>query len=94
MEIFHEDNGKKGKVFILREETVIAEMTYVWAGDARIIIDHTLVDESLKGQGVGKQLLDKLAMIARERQLSVFPLCTFAKAMMEKTTAYEDLLTQ
>jgi predicted GNAT family acetyltransferase len=35
-------------------------MVYITAGDKKIIIGHTNVDESLKGQGIGKQMLSDL----------------------------------
>ena len=45
---------------IEQNQQIVAEMTYVWAGDAKIIIDHTEVDESLNGKGIGKQMVEKL----------------------------------
>jgi uncharacterized protein len=44
----------------------LAEMTYVTAGESGFIIDHTEVDQSLRGQGVGEKLLDE-AVKARSR---------------------------
>ena len=41
MEIQQEDNGKKGVFFIEENGEVVAEMTYVWSGEDKIIIDHT-----------------------------------------------------
>ena len=38
----------------------LAEMTFVYAGDNIIIIDHTSVADELRGQNIGKQLLEKL----------------------------------
>jgi len=51
MEIQQKDDGKKGLFFIEQNGEKVAEMTYVWAGKERIIIDHTQVDEKLKGKG-------------------------------------------
>jgi predicted GNAT family acetyltransferase len=45
MKIQHKDNGKKGTFFIEQDGETVAEMTYVWAGNNRIIIDHTQVEE-------------------------------------------------
>ena len=50
MEIKHEDNGKKGKFYIDIEGKQEAEMTYTYAGNDKMIIDHTEVSEKLKGQ--------------------------------------------
>ncbi len=50
MEIQQEDNGKKGVFFIEENGEVVAEMTYVWSGEDKIIIDHTEVSEKLAGK--------------------------------------------
>jgi uncharacterized protein len=92
MTIAHETFDHKGLFLIRKDNETIAQMTYVWAGENRIIIDHTEVDESLKGQNVGKKLLNELVAFARERSIKVMPLCPFAKAMMEKTSDYNDVL--
>lgn len=88
MEIRH---GSKS-FYIGSEEAPIAEMTYVHSGDKRIIIDHTTVSEELSGQGAGKKLLQELTDWARREDLKIMPLCPFAKAQMEKTEEYRDLI--
>jgi len=92
MEILQEDNGKKGKFFILEKDVQEAEMTYTWAGPHRIIIDHTEVNEALKGKGAGKQMVMKAVAFARDRQISVLPLCPFAKSVFDKMPEIRDVL--
>lgn len=92
MEILNKDDGKKGQFYIEKDGKVIAETTYVWSGPQRIIIDHTEVDESLKGKNIGKQLVHKVVMFAREKHIKVMPLCPFAKAVFDKTPEYQDVL--
>ena len=87
MDIQQEDNDKKGRFYIPE----LAEMTYVWAGD-KMIIDHTEVNESLKGKNVGKQLVDKAVAFAREKGIKIMPLCPFAKSVFDKTPEYADVL--
>lgn len=70
----------------------LAAMTYIWAGEHRMVIDHTEVDASLKGQGIGKQLLDAVVQEARSKGLTILPLCPFAKAAMAKEPGYGDVL--
>ena len=55
--ISHGEGKNKGSWYVERDGERIAEMTYSKAGETRIIIDHTEVDPSLKGQGVGKALV-------------------------------------
>ncbi len=92
MEIKQEDNGQKGKFFIEVDSKSVAEMTYVWAGTDRIIIDHTQVDEVLKGKGAGKQMVVKAVEFAREKGISIVPLCPFAKSVFDKVPEFRDVL--
>ena len=79
----HEDDGKRGAHFIPGEGGErLAEMTYVRAGTERIIVDHTHVDESLRGEGVGDRLLDATADMARREGLVILATCPFASARM------------
>ena len=92
MKILHHDDGKKGRFFIEADGSTAAEMTYVWAGPQKIIIDHTEVDERLIGMNAGKQLLAEAVAFAREQNLKILPLCPFAAAQMNKTSEYQDVL--
>lgn len=92
MKILHEDDGREGRFFIRSLDYDMAEIAYRWMSDGRILIDHTEVDESLKGQGIGRQLLDRVVGLAREKQVLIWPVCPFAKATMEKEAQYRDVL--
>jgi len=70
----------------------MAEMTYSIASEELIIIDHTEVAPSLKGQGIGKKLLVKIVEKAREEGLKIMPLCPFAKAMFDRDAGLRDVL--
>ncbi|HYG20617.1 MAG TPA: GNAT family N-acetyltransferase [Ohtaekwangia sp.] len=92
MEIQHRDDGRKGGFYTEENGKILAEMTYVWAGEGKIIIDHTHVDESLKGKNVGKQLVHRAVLFAREKNIKILPLCPFAKAVLEKVAEYGDVV--
>ena len=92
MEILNRDDGKKGIFFIEENGDMLAEMTYVWAGTDKIIIDHTEVSDALAGKGIGKQLVHKALDMAREKQIKILPLCPFAKKVFDKTEDYKDVL--
>ena len=57
----------------------IAEIVFVPTGENLAIIEHTDVDESLKGQGIGKQLVAKVVEKMRREKRKIIPLCPFAK---------------
>lgn len=94
MIIKHENNETKGAFYAYEDDNKVGEMTYSEAKPNKIIIDHTAVDESQKGQGIGKLLLEKAVTFARENDLKIIPLCPFAKAMFDKDVDIRDVLAQ
>ena len=69
----------------------VAEIVFVPTGDHLSIIEHTDVDPSLKGQGVGKQLVAKVVEKMRQEQRKIIPLCPFAKHEFDNTREYDDI---
>jgi uncharacterized protein len=92
MEILQKDDGKKGAFYVEQNKQVVAQMTYVWADDATIIIEHTEVDDSLVGNGIGKLMVEKAVQFARDKSIKIIPRCTFAKAVFDKTEGFKDVL--
>lgn len=92
MEILQKDNGSKGSFYINQDNQTLAEMTYVWARTDRIIIDHTEVNELLKGKNAGKQMVAKAVAFAREMKIKIVPLCPFVKSVFDKVKEYHDVL--
>lgn len=73
------------------EQNPIAEITFKPTDDNTIIADHTYVSDELRGQGVAGKLFDKLIGHARENNLKIVPECSYVKAKIEKTDAYDDV---
>lgn len=92
MEIVQENNEKNGVFKAIESDVEAGNMTYVWAGDNKIIIDHTGVKEEFNGKGVGKKLLMAAVNFAREKNIKIMPLCPFAKASFEKNSEIRDVL--
>jgi predicted GNAT family acetyltransferase len=90
--IEHEDKASKGAFFVLKDGQRVAEMTYSRTNPSLIIIDHTEVDPSLSGQGVGRKLLGALVSWVRSAGIKVVPLCPFAKAQFDKDNSIRDVL--
>lgn len=86
------DNG--GKFYIEENNRRIALMTYSKANSGEIIINHTEVDDSLKGKGIGKDLVAEGVKYARENNLKIVPQCPFAAAEFEKHADYGDVLAK
>lgn len=92
MKIKHTDDGQNGMFYIEMQGIIEAELAYVWAGTASILINHTVVGTALKGQGAGKQLVHSAVEFARSKTLTIVPLCPFARSVFDKITAYGDVL--
>lgn len=90
--IKHETDSKGGKFYFEVNGVPLAEMTYVLADAETMIIEHTEVDDSLRGQGVGKELLTALVDYVRNKEMKVIPLCPFAKATFRKIRQWQDVL--
>ncbi|MBK9356922.1 MAG: N-acetyltransferase [Bacteroidales bacterium] len=94
MEISIFETEANGMAFIggNEGEENLAEMTWIKESDDYIIIDHTMVSDSLKGQGIGRKLLDRIVEMARERNLKIRPLCPFVKITFDRVPELKDLL--
>ena len=91
--IQHEHSGHKGAFFLERDGERLAQMTYTVAG-SRVIIDHTDVDDRLRGTGTGRKLVEAAVEWARKEKTQLMPLCPFAKSVFDKTPAYGDVLAK
>jgi len=91
--IQHEHSGHKGAFFLERDGERLATTTYTVAG-SRVIIDHTDVDDRLRGTGTGRKLVEAAVEWARKEKAQLMPLCPFAKSVFDKTPAYGDVLAK
>lgn len=89
--IEHEENGGKGRFAIYENNEFAGEMTYVWAGASKFIIDHTSVEQKFGGKNYGHMMLIKAVEFAREKDLKILPLCPFAKAQFDKDRSIADV---
>ncbi|MCB0531651.1 MAG: N-acetyltransferase [Lewinellaceae bacterium] len=92
MQIQFEINGHKGAFFIAENGERLAAMEFTMAGEHKMIIDHTEVDDRLRGKSAGRQLLNNLVEYVREKNIKVIPLCPFAKSVFQKDESIRDVL--
>ena len=92
MQIQHQKTQRGGEFFIERDGRHIAEITYQYQDEATIVADHTWVDNSLRGQGVARQLLDVLVAFAREKQLKIVPTCSYVDVMFQREAEFADVV--
>src|SRR3569833_1993198 len=91
LSIEHEESNGLGAFFIEREGKRIAEQAYRRLDEHRVVIDHTEVDASLRGQGVARSLLDSAVAWARQTGSRGKATCPYAKAQFEKDASIQDV---
>jgi len=67
-----DDNGK-----------VVAEITFYESENGIFIIEHTFVDESLRGQGIAGKLVEMAVEEIKKRGGKVEATCSYAKKWLE-----------
>lgn len=83
----------KGKFYIGEDEhNYIAHITFKNGGNNIIIIDHTFTDPSLRGQGIAGKLMQKVIEMAREENLKVVPVCSYAVVYFKRHKEAVDVL--
>lgn len=90
MLIQNQESETKGSFYYEVGGKRLAEMTYSKAGTELIIIDHTEVNDSLKGKGVGLELVKYAVDFVRTKKIKMLPLCPFAKATLLKHPEWKD----
>ncbi len=93
MQIKHKETGSKGLFFVGQEDTMLAEMTYTRPAPDKIIIDHTEVNDELRGKNIGYQLVQAAVDYARTNNIKIIPLCPFAAAVFKKRPEFNDVLS-
>jgi predicted GNAT family acetyltransferase len=92
MEVKLELTEKNGYFYVTIEGKTEAKMTFVFAGNDKVIIDHTEVNPGNNGKGLGKKMVEQAVLFAREKNLKIIPLCPFAKSVFDKTIEFRDVL--
>lgn len=94
MEIQHRTENSKGIFYVTQDGEQLGEMVYSLAGNETMVIEHTQVTSKLNGNSIGKQLVEAGVNYARLHHYRILPLCPFAKIILNRNAAYQDVLVQ
>lgn len=72
----------------------LARMTYSSPDPSKIIIEHTEVDDAIRHENVGYQMVQTAVQHARNHNLKIVPACPFVKAVFDKKPEYKDVLQE
>lgn len=88
-----EESGSKGRyVYRPADGSEVAEITFSRVSPTRIIVDHTGVPESMRGQGVGARLAAQVVADARAKGEKIIALCPFFKAQAQRHADWQDVV--
>lgn len=88
MEFTYEPN----KISLLDSEKTLAEVTFPNIDPDTVDIDHTFVDNSLRGQGVADKLLEAVASELHSQSKKAVLTCSYAVKWFEKHPEHGELL--
>jgi predicted GNAT family acetyltransferase len=91
--IRHERSGDGGVFLMDQDGRPVGELHYQLSA-GRMLITHTEVAPALRGGGLAQELVDAAATWARQEKLKILPLCSYAGAVLKRSTAHADLLEQ
>ncbi|SUO97705.1 GNAT family N-acetyltransferase [Suttonella ornithocola] len=83
---------KDNNRFIYQENNeILGEISFTPIENQIIRAEHTYVHPEVRGKGIAGQLLDALADYARENQLKIQPICSYAVSAFKKSDKYQDV---
>ncbi len=74
------------------DHNILAEVTFPDLNASTVNINHTYVDESLRGQGIASELLRRTALELRRQNKKALISCTYAKKWFDQNPEYKDVL--
>ena len=86
--------GTKGMFYVENDKTILAKMVYTMPSPDKMIIEHTEVNDELKGQNVGFQLVKTAVEFARANNIKIIPLCPFANSVFKRKPEFADVLAK
>ncbi len=75
------------------EKKTIAEISFERIGEKLLVADHTYTDPALRGQGIARKLVERLARFAREEGFLVKATCSYAKKVLLEPE-FNDIYTE
>ena len=92
MLIKNEERHHAGAFYIDDNGERLGEMRYLVRDNTVMNIYHTEVSDKLQGHHMGEKLVEAGVKYARENNYKILPTCTFARAVFNRTPAYDDVL--
>jgi len=92
MVIQQKQTGNKGMFYVEDDGEIHAEMVYHMTSPNKMVIEHTEVNDELRGQNIGFRLVQAAVEYARHHQIKITVWCPFAKKVFDKRPDWSDVL--
>ena len=70
----------------------LGEITFYDKNPTTIVIDHTYVHETLRGQSIARTLVNQVVRFAREHNKKIIPLCSYADKVLSSSEEFNDVI--
>lgn len=92
MEIKNESRHQKGSFNAWEGDQQAGVLHYTMKDENRLVINHTEVYPAFEGKGLGKKLVLEAVELARQKNLKIIPLCSYASSVFSRTENIRDVL--
>lgn len=94
-DIQFEETARGGRYFVPMPNGEDSRLTFVHAGEGRIVADHTFVPVPYRQQGIAEAMVERLVTDARARGLKITPTCWFVAEEIERRSPdWDDVLAR
>ena len=90
--ISHHPAGDRGTFDLTIDGRKLGFLSYSLDGADEMVVDYVQVDPSLRGKGMGEQLVRAGVEWARANGRKITPICSYARAVMKRTVEFHDVL--
>lgn len=92
LELSHEQHYGSGAFVLSLDGRRVGELLYAARGPGVVAVNHTEVDDSLRGSGAAKRLVEAVVTWARAENVKLVPRCSYVRAVLARTPAWQDVL--
>lgn len=86
---------EKNRVYLDNENgKMVAEVTFPSRDNQTVVLNHTFVDDSLRGQGIASKLMEEAYAKIKEDNKKVVLTCSYAVKWFEKNKQYRDIVAE
>ncbi len=91
MKIEHKPARTNGFFYVEKDGMQVAKLVYRLRDDDTMVIEHTEVDDALRGKNIGAEMVKAAVDYARQKKMHIIPQCSFTHSVFVETKAYNDV---